>query len=334
MSGRRGQPTGGLIKRRTLTRGLGLGALAAVAVALAAITSGGSTGYVMYAKFRDPGGLRQGFKVRIDGAPVGQVESLSLNAQDQVVAKLGIDSSAAPVGRDAHATVRAADLLGEKYVDLQPGNRQDSAPSGSTIQVARTGLAVELDDVLNSIDNSTQTAVRVFINEQGRSFVGRGGDLAATLSVLPSSLDQTGQLLDQFSQDNQALGRLVEESNRVIASVARERHPLGQLVGTAAGTLSTLAAHAAAARGHRRSRPGDAGLGATGPGRAGRSGAAARPRRPGAGDDRAPADRDPQRAAGVRPPRHAPRWRRSGTCRRRSPSSGATPRRSCSACNR
>ena len=243
MSGRRGQPTGRLTSRRTLTRGLTLGALAAVAVVLAAITAGGSTGYVMYAKFHDTGGLRQGFKVRIDGAPVGQVESLSLNAQDQVVAKLGIDSSAAPVGRNAQATVRAADLLGEKYVDLQPGNRQDAAPSGTTIPVARTGLAVELDDVLNSIDNPTQTAVRIFINEQGRAFVGRGGDLAATLSVLPTSLDQTGQLLGQFSQDNQALGRLVEESNRVVASVARERHPLGQLVGAAAGTLSTLAAH-------------------------------------------------------------------------------------------
>ena len=243
MSGRRGQPAGPMISRRTLTRGLTLGALAAVAVALAAITSGGSSGYVMYAKFGDAGGLRQGCKVRIDGAPVGQVESLSLNAQDQVVAKLGIDSSAAPVGTDAHATVRAADLLGEKYIDLQPGNRQAAARSGSTIPVARTALAVELDDVLNSIDASTQTAVRLFINEQGRAFVGRGGDLAATLSVLPSSLDQTGQLLGQFSQDNQALGRLVEESNRVIASVARERRPLGQLVGSAAGTLSTLAGH-------------------------------------------------------------------------------------------
>jgi phospholipid/cholesterol/gamma-HCH transport system substrate-binding protein len=218
-------------------------ALAGVAIAAAAILSGGSKAYTMYAQFRDTGGLRQGFKVRIDGAPVGQVASLRLDSRDHVVAELSIDKSATPVGSNAHATVRAADLLGEKYVDLQPGDRQQPARSGTVIPTSRTGLAVELDDVLNAIDLPTRTALRVFINEQGGAFAGRGGDLASLLAVLPRSLDQTGQLLNQFSHDNQALGRLVEQSNRVIASVAGQRKPLGRLVGSAAGTLATLAAH-------------------------------------------------------------------------------------------
>jgi phospholipid/cholesterol/gamma-HCH transport system substrate-binding protein len=231
-----------MLNPATLTRAVAVAALAVAVVALAAIIAGGGGGYVLYAQFRDAGSLRQGFKVRIDGAPVGQVESLDLGPHDYAVAKLRLESSAAPMGRNATATVRAADLLGEKYVDLQPGNRSDPAPSGSVIPPNRTGLAVELDDVLNSLDTQTRDALHAFINEQGSAFVGRGGDLAATLAVLPPSLDQTQQFLAQFGRDNAALGRLVDESDRVVGAVVSQRDHLGALVGSASGTLATLAA--------------------------------------------------------------------------------------------
>ena len=229
------------VNSRTLVRVVAVGALVVAVVVLAKIVVGGSSGYVVYAQFHDTGGLRSGFKVRIDGAPVGQVASLKLGPHDYAVAKLEIDKSAAPMGADARATVRAADLLGEKYVDLQPGNRQDAVKSGSTIPPTRTGLAVELDDVLNSLDVSTRDALHAFINEQGSAFVGRGGDLAATLAALPSSLDQSKQFLAEFGHDNAALGQLLDESDRVVAAVAAQRGHLGQLVSSASGTLATLA---------------------------------------------------------------------------------------------
>jgi phospholipid/cholesterol/gamma-HCH transport system substrate-binding protein len=215
-------------------------ALAGVAIVAIALISGGDKGYVVYAQFSQAGPLRQGFKVRVDGAPVGKIEKLDLDAQDRVVAKLRIDDNAAPVGRDARATARAADLLGEKFVDLDPGNRENPAPSGLVIPTSRTGLAIELDDLINALDLPTRQALRVFVNEQGSSFVGRGNDLAATLAALPSSLDRAGALLDQLSSDNEALGRLVDSSDRVVSSIARERASLGRLVGAAGTTLATL----------------------------------------------------------------------------------------------
>ena len=86
--------------------------------------------YVLKAQFREAGGLREGFKVRIDGVPVGKIGKLSLDSQDRVVAELEIDESAAPVGRDVRAIARAADLLGEKFVDVEPGNRRNPAAPG------------------------------------------------------------------------------------------------------------------------------------------------------------------------------------------------------------
>jgi phospholipid/cholesterol/gamma-HCH transport system substrate-binding protein len=224
----------------TLRRVVVLAALAGVAIVAAAIVSGGGEGYVLKAQFRQAGGLRQGFKVRIDGAPVGKIAKLELDSQDRVVATLDIDKSAAPVGRDVRATARAADLLGEKFVDLQPGDTKNPAPSGMVIPPSRTALAIELDDVINAVDLPTREALRVFITEQGTSYVGRGRDIGATLAALPSSLDRTGELLNQFATDNRALGRLVDESDRVVGSVAREHAQLGKFVSAASGTLETL----------------------------------------------------------------------------------------------
>ncbi|MEA2666874.1 MAG: phospholipid/cholesterol/gamma-HCH transport system substrate-binding protein [Candidatus Eremiobacteraeota bacterium] len=219
--------------------------LALVGVGVAWMVSG-EDAYVLKAQFRVAGGLRQGFKVRIDGVPVGKIGKLSLDSHDRVVAELEIDKSAAPVGRDVRATARAADLLGEKFVDVQPGNRRRPAPSGTVIPPARTAISVELDDVVNAVDLPVRRALATFINEQGAAYVGRGGDIAATLATLPRTLDRTGKLLDEFASDTRALGNLIDESDRVVASVARERGSLGRFVGAFGETLDVIASRRAA----------------------------------------------------------------------------------------
>jgi phospholipid/cholesterol/gamma-HCH transport system substrate-binding protein len=202
--------------------------------------------YVLEAQFREAGGLREGFKVRIDGVPVGKISKLSLDSKDRVVAELQIDKSAAPVGRNVRATARAADLLGEKFVDVAPGNTRNPAPSGTVVPPARTAISVELDDVVNAVDLPVQKALATFINEQGIAYVGRGQDIATILAVLPHTLDRTGKLLDEFAADTRSLGALIDESDRVVASVARERAPLGRFVGAFGETLDILASRRAA----------------------------------------------------------------------------------------
>jgi phospholipid/cholesterol/gamma-HCH transport system substrate-binding protein len=219
--------------------------LAVVGVGVAWMLSGEDP-YVLKAEFREAGGLRQGFRVRIDGVPVGKIGKLSLDSKDRVVAELDIDKSAAPVGRNVRATARAADLLGEKFVDVEPGNAHDPAPSGTVIPPSRTAISVELDDVVNAVDLPVQKALATFINEQGKAYVGRGGDIAGVLAVLPRTLDRTGRLLDQFAADSHTLGRLIDESDRVVGSVAREHNSLGRFVGAFGETLDIIASRRAA----------------------------------------------------------------------------------------
>jgi phospholipid/cholesterol/gamma-HCH transport system substrate-binding protein len=223
-------------------RRLALGALAVVALAVgvAVVTGSKDDRYLLRAELADAGGLLKGANVRVDGVPVGKVEDVSVEKGDRVMARLRLEDSVAPVGRDVRASVQVDGLFGERYVEIKPGDTTRPAPSGSTIPKSRTSVSVRVDDVLDAIDLPTREALGVFLREQGVALVGRGRDLGAMLAALPPTLDSTGQLLGDFARDNRTLGRLVQESDRVVGSVARERPSLGRFVDSAGAALATL----------------------------------------------------------------------------------------------
>lgn len=225
---------------RLLTRLPFLLLVVGVATALA-VLGGGEEMYRVQAEFKDAGGLRKNSSVRVEGVPVGKVASLEVTAEDSAMATLEIDPDAGPIGRDARAHVRAANILGEKYVDLDAGDTRRPAPSGAPIPRQRTDAPVELDDLLNVLEPDTRSLLSVLINESGIALSGRGADFNRMLAELPPALDQTEKLLAEFSADNRALGRLVEKGDRFLASVARERAGLGRFVESAAGAFSTTA---------------------------------------------------------------------------------------------
>jgi phospholipid/cholesterol/gamma-HCH transport system substrate-binding protein len=222
-------------------------ALAAIAtvVTIIVVLSSGANSYIVRADFKTVDGLRPGADVRVGGVKVGTVAILQLARDDAVVATLDLNKTIAPVGRDAQANVRSLNLLGGKYLDLTPGNAAtEPAPSGWMIPTSRTGAPVELDDVLDVLDVPTRDRLDILINAAGLALGMRGGALSALLRALPSSLDQTTQLLSGLSSDNAALGTLIGDSSPLVGAIASQRTSLGQLVQSAESGLSATAARA------------------------------------------------------------------------------------------
>lgn len=218
-------------------------ALLAVAglAACGAVLADGEDGYEVAAEFENAAGLKEDFNVRVGGATVGHVEQLSVTRADRVRAVLRLDEEAGPVGPDARAVIRSANLFGEKFVDLQPGDTSRPAPSGSSIPLRRTEVPVELDEVLDVLDEDTRAQLAVLLNEAGAAMAGRSADFNAMLDALPAALDRTGRLVGEFARDNQALARLVRRSDRVLRAVVRERAELGRLVDTAQAAFTAFA---------------------------------------------------------------------------------------------
>lgn len=79
----------------------------------------------VYAEFSDVRGLRPGAPVWFAGVQIGSVRSIRFEGGEQITATLDIDRSAMSyLKKDTTATILTMGLLGDKYVEVEPGSRQ------------------------------------------------------------------------------------------------------------------------------------------------------------------------------------------------------------------
>ncbi len=235
---------------RLITRVAGVAAIVAVAVILLS----GGTSYVIHLRMADALGLRNGSKVVEGGVQVGTVK-LGLGPDDQVLATLHIQSRYAPIGRDATAQVTSLNLLGQKSLQLAPGDRRDAAPSGYTLP-ARVTPATDLDQVLDVLAPDTRSRLTILIDEAGAAFVGRRQDFSALLGELPGSLSAGANLLGALDGNNRTLAELVSNSDGFITALDGRRSELARLVDTLGQTAVTVEPRDAALGNTLRRLPG------------------------------------------------------------------------------
>ena len=109
-------------------------------------------GYTATATFANASTLRKTAPVRIAGVNVGKVTSVEPVGEGAKVT-FSVDDEGLPLHDDASITIRPRLFLeGNFFLDLRPGS--PSAPAlddGGAIPVTRTGTAVQLDELLTSL---------------------------------------------------------------------------------------------------------------------------------------------------------------------------------------
>jgi virulence factor Mce-like protein len=230
---------------RSAVAGL-LAAAAVVVVAVVLLSPGDGKGFTGTVLLKNADGLRQGSTVRIGGVAAGRVTDLELGAHDVVVATFELDPDAGPLGRGFRTSIRAANLLGEKYLQLDGGDKRHPEPSGVRVDVGAVPTPVELDDVLDVLDPTTRARTQILINELGASLTGQKANFSALLQRLPSSLESVDRLVAEVASENRSLGRALDHSNRFVAALAGQHAQLGRLVDAADGAIGAFDAQRAA----------------------------------------------------------------------------------------
>ncbi len=151
--------------------------IAAAAAAIAIITSTGSGAgdpYDVRAIFDDASFAVPGEQVRVAGAPVGSIASLGVTAGKQAAVTLAIDDSRfTPFHADATCAIRPQSLIGEIYVDCNPGtasaptlNRIATGPGAGAhyLPVARTSSPVDFDIVQNIYQEPVAQRLAIILN--------------------------------------------------------------------------------------------------------------------------------------------------------------------------
>src|SRR6476660_975028 len=176
-------------------------------------------------------------EVRIGGTRVGVIDSIEptrnpdpSNGRPPIIAKvnLKLDKSVDPLPKDTRVRVRYKSSFGLKYLELTRG-KGAPLPEGATIPVSQSSSQTEFDDIANTFNTKTRSAVRGALQGYGDAFAARGQSLNETIqdlnplfkNLLPVSrvLTAKGTRLNRFFP---ALGR----SAAIVAPVAEQQAEL------------------------------------------------------------------------------------------------------------
>jgi phospholipid/cholesterol/gamma-HCH transport system substrate-binding protein len=103
--------------------------------------------------FDSVAGLEEKSTVRVAGVPVGKVEKIRLSSDGRALVTLLVDQDI-QLHRGANAKVANLGLLGEKYVEIDPGNPRGPSISegGGTVTLSGTQPAT-IDEVTNQVSD-------------------------------------------------------------------------------------------------------------------------------------------------------------------------------------
>jgi ABC-type transporter Mla subunit MlaD len=212
---------------------------------------GGGSDYEVRAIFDDVAGAVPGEDVKVAGARVGVIESMDATADKKAAVTLRIDDERfTPFRRDAHCTVRPQSLIGEKFVECQPGT-SGRAPLARIaaglgkgehrLPLRNTSSPVDLDLIADIMRLPYRQRFAIILNELGTGVAGRGRDLNEVIRRADPALRETSEVLKIVARERRVLARLVRDSDTVLAPLARERRHVADFVVQANRTAQATA---------------------------------------------------------------------------------------------
>ncbi len=189
-------------------------------------------GYRFEVAFPEAAQLAPEADVRVAGVEIGKVRAKRRDPQgNRTLATIEVEPQYAPISRDAQAMLRTKAILGETYVELTLGsNDGPMLREGERLPNRRVGEAVQLDEILNSLDPYTRRAFRTWQQELSKGIDNRSRDLNDAFGNLPSFVDETGDLLEVLDEQRAALRGLVRNTGVVFGAITEREDQLKALV--------------------------------------------------------------------------------------------------------
>jgi phospholipid/cholesterol/gamma-HCH transport system substrate-binding protein len=126
---------------------IGLICVAYMTIKLGKVSLLGDNYYSLYANFSSVSGLRVGNPIEIDGIEVGRVENLIFDQEKQAaVAELKIRKDI-KVYDDAGASIKTAGLIGDKFINIDPGGGGQILKPGG--RISETTAPIDIEELIS-----------------------------------------------------------------------------------------------------------------------------------------------------------------------------------------
>src|SRR5213594_404357 len=226
----------------TYKQEVGVGAIVLVGVAVFLVgmfyltgRSLGTSGIPVDVMFESVAGLKQGDPVLVSGVKKGRVARVALERVKSVRVTLELSKDVAP-HIDASAAVAAMDLFGAKFIDYNPGAREEKLASGRSISGSSTpDIAGVAQGVANRANELMENAANIVLDRLGE-------DIHNTLVVTHREMNTLanapeGPFIKQTTRTLQATERVMERVDSMLGTGT------GRNIDSIATNLSRLTTH-------------------------------------------------------------------------------------------
>jgi ABC-type transporter Mla subunit MlaD len=196
--------------------------------------------YFVRAIFDNASTIVEGEDVKIAGVPVGVISDLNVTEDNKAAITLQIDNEDfTPFKTDATCTIRLQGLIGERFVECEPGSadaeelaRIEEGPGKGErlLAVENTSTPVDLDLLNNIMRLPYRERFAILLSELGVGLAGRGEDLNEVIHRANPALRETDEVLAILAKQNRTLARLARDSDKALGPLARERESFADFI--------------------------------------------------------------------------------------------------------
>src|SRR4051794_10425052 len=226
--------------------------LVALAVGAAVMTgasgdnSSSGAGKTYKIQFDNAFGLTNGGDLKIGGVRAGKTSSFDLKkiSSGRYVAVVNAQITASGISgfhKDASCEIRPQSLIGEYFVDCQPGSSSQALPDGGTVPVKQTVSTVPPDLMQNVMRRPYRERFRLILAELGTGLAGRPGDLSQVLHRAVPGLRETSKTLQILGRQNEVIKNFITNSDTVVKELEAKKKDVAAWVHEAGHTAAVSA---------------------------------------------------------------------------------------------
>jgi virulence factor Mce-like protein len=201
-------------------------------VTLASSSGGGSSDPTYKIELDNAFGLVQGEQFKVGGVPAGKITSIGLD-QKTMHAVVTVQVSTTGFGafhRDAFCQSRPQSLIGEYFVDCNPGHLGPTLKSGSTIPVSHTASTIPADLLNDIMRLPYRERLTLIVNELGAGVAGNGENLSAALRRAVPAIDETDNLLTLLANDSHTINDLNVTADQLVTELANNTSTIDNFI--------------------------------------------------------------------------------------------------------
>jgi ABC-type transporter Mla subunit MlaD len=206
--------------------------------------------------FANAFGLTEGGDLRVGGVIAGSTDSFDVSKGPEcqlgepnrtpkrtcaiVTAKVK-EPGFTSFREDATCSIRQQSLIGEYYVDCQPGSSKKELAANAVIPDTKTASTIPADLVGNVLRRPYRDRLRLIIAELGTGLAGRPDDIAMLLHQAHPGLRATDRTLKILANQSEIIKNFISDSDTVVAQLEAKKRDVARWIRTAGRTAEISA---------------------------------------------------------------------------------------------